>query len=176
MVWFRVGRCERCWGAGSRGERGASLGPKLQGTRTPWGGGEGWRPGDWNIYIYIYNAFLRMPMPCVPSHRATSPGARALPRSLQMPNAPVFVFKINGFPKFGEASFRCHSQQKFPRKNAQALQSELGPAPHSSAVKLPGKRIPHVTHQRKRIRTPTEMFKPRVLLVANSKRDQSLVC
>ena len=31
VVWFRVGCCERCWGVGSRGERG-SLGPKLQGS------------------------------------------------------------------------------------------------------------------------------------------------
>ena len=74
VVWFRVGCCERCWGVGSRGERG-SLGPKLQGQHpqhcqhhpqdaddageggdhTIWGGGGGYvAQGLVHIYIYIY--------------------------------------------------------------------------------------------------------------------------
>ena len=70
MVWFRVGCCERCWGVGSRGERG-SLGPKLQGphgtgqhpqmmrgsggdpTDHTIGGGGGTWPRDWYIYTAI---------------------------------------------------------------------------------------------------------------------------
>ena len=79
MVWFKVGCCERCWGVGSRGERG-SLGPKLpHGTgqhpqhhpqdaddagewkdHTTGGGGGGLRgPGTGTyIYIYIYICFF----------------------------------------------------------------------------------------------------------------------
>ena len=51
MVWFRVGCCERCWGVGSRGERGslgldsiASIIPKMQMMR-----GSGGDPTDHTI-------------------------------------------------------------------------------------------------------------------------------
>ena len=98
VVWFRVGCCERCWGVGSRGERG-SLGPKLQGSHGTgqhpqhcqhhpqdaddageWGdhtigGGATW-PRDW--YINMYHSSWTGPCMLTVSRRF--PGSMILTR------------------------------------------------------------------------------------------------